>query len=105
MESMLKEILKAEKKAREAALEAEKYKNEVLSELEKEKQQIKEHFASQAEKEIAKMREEHHLNIVNAMQTKEAEAKAKIDAMQRLDRENHEKWVSELFDLAVKKEV
>ena len=104
MDSMLKEILEAEKRAREAFHEAEKYKADALAEIEEEKKRIISERLADAQTEVEKLREEHHKSVADAMKAKEADADASIAAMKELEKNKHDEWVSEIFNKVISDE-
>lgn len=94
---MLKDILAAEKKAHEWALEAEKYKAEAAAEAEKEKKHILEERLLDAEKEVERLRTEHKQSVASSMQSAEDESRAAIENMRALEKEKKAQWTDEIF--------
>lgn len=104
MESMLKEILEAEKAAREAANEAEKYKAEAIAETEEEKKRIISERLAEAQAEVERLRKEHHENVTNTMKVRESRSQDDISAMLALDKKMHDTWVSDIFNKVISNE-
>lgn len=101
---MLKEILAAEKKARDAFHEAEKYKAEALAEIEDEKKHIINQRLTDAQAQVEKLKAEHHKSVADAMKAKENDADVAIAFMEKLDGEKHSQWVDDIFNKVVSDE-
>ncbi len=101
MTDMLKDILAAEKAARDAEKQAQAFKTEIISQTQAEKAQIIEKRIKQAEADIEQMRLEHKAKVDKAMAINEAAAENTKAALIRCQQENSAKWVAEIYNRVI----
>ncbi len=97
MNSMLKDILDAEKKARESQKQAESYIAEVKENIRQEMNQILTDRIQDAQNEIERMQQEHKAAVDKSLASSEQAAKNSKIELEKKERECMESWVNELF--------
>ncbi len=97
MDNILKEILKAEKRAKDFANEAEKYRVKAIAEVEEEKKQIIEQKLEQAKQEAERLKLEHKQSVIDSMKAYEEECKSSIEDMKKIAEKKSADWEDEIF--------
>ena len=101
---MLKDILEAEKKAREAALKAESYKTKAVAEIEKETEKIISDKLREAEAKVAELRAAYQKDVDESMQAAESESRAAAERFLALEKEKSAEWADAVFSRVISDE-
>lgn len=99
--SMLKAILEAEKKAREAEIEAENCKASASAEIEKKKKAIIDKKMDEARREVERLRSEHRKAVADSMLSAEKEKSEKEEKLLSLKKEKFTEWTDEIFERVI----
>ncbi len=98
---MLKDILEAEKKAREEATENKKYKAERMASIEEEKNQIISRRVQQAHDDAERIRSGHRQSVAESMQSIEQSCKESKTKFKILESNDADMWIQELYERVI----
>lgn len=104
LDSMLKDILEAEKRAREIEREAEKIRADAVAEVELKSKQMIEEKLAEAKAKVEAMREEHRKAVLDSMRETEEDNKKTIEAFLAAEKEKSEEWAETIFRRATAQE-
>lgn len=105
MSSMLKEILEAEKKAKEFTQQTEKYRAETMAAVEEKKKQIIDDALKDAESQVQKLKERHAKDIENSLKAVENSCKEDIERLQKAEKEKSQAWIEEIYGRVINGDV
>lgn len=101
MQDMLKKIIEMDEQARLVKEKAEKEKAATQQEIIKTKQQIYDDYINRAKERVEKNLAADKAQAEKNWEITKAKHKAALTELESKDRENHDKWVNEIFDRVI----
>ncbi len=101
MQDMLKKIIEMDEQARLVKEKAEKEKAATEQEIIEVKQQIYDDYINRAKARVEKNLEADKAEAEKSWEITQAQHKAALSQLELDDKENHDKWVQEIFDRVI----
>ncbi len=101
MQDMLKKIIEMDEQARLVKEKAEKEKAATEQEIIKVKQQIHDDYINRAKARVEKNLEADKADAEKSWEITKAKHKAALTQLEIHDKENHDKWVQEIFNRVI----
>lgn len=102
--SILRDILEAEKRAKELDAQAEKYKADAAAEIEREAEKLTAEKLKEAEEEIARLRAEYEKSAEESVKSAESEGHAVSEKFSVMEREKSAEWIDAVFNRVISDE-
>lgn len=101
MQDMLKKIIEMDEQARLVKENAEKEKAAIEQEIIKTKQEIYDDFINRAKERVEKNLAADKADAEKSWEITKAQHKAVLTQLELADKENHDKWVQEIFNRVI----